>query len=109
MLKTYLKDSGKLVLFTKNLLHGSTFLQILKGKFETVKDKDKGIQHFYTLRETTELLSEVGLIPRFILKMTYSADLTAEETALLETVKAIPGVWIGQYNFVVHSVTATQK
>ncbi len=96
-IKKYLKDGGKVILMTRNLLNAETFLGLLKGKFETVRDGDAKIRHFYTVNETRNLLQDAGFVPEFLLRMVVgNLDVSEEDKRILETVKAVPGVSIGE-------------
>ena len=94
-IKEYLKEDGKLILLTRNLFHGDVFLKILKGKFETIRDNDARIRHFYTKDEIMSLLTNAGLVPRFLLKMAVEMNLGEGDQRILNIIKDLPHCTIG--------------
>ena len=109
ILKEYLKEDGKFIVLTKNMLPGTVFLELLKGKFETIKEGDTQVRHFFTKDEVVNLLSEAGLIPRFLLRMIIDTlALSEEDNMCLEEIKKLPGAKIGEeFNTSSYIITAT--
>ena len=82
-------------------------MEILKGKWETLENKDPGIKHFYTKKRTVDLLVNAGLRIQGIIKMAVaSLDICDEEKKCLDAVKSLPGVVIGE-DFMVVSYIIT--
>lgn len=107
-LKEYLKEGGIIVLLTRNLLYAERFLGVLKGKFESIRDKDARIRHFYTVNEIKNLLQNTGLRIQLLLRMVVNdLNVSEEDRKILETVKALPGVTIGEdYTTISYIITA---
>lgn len=111
ILKTYLKDEGKVILLTPNPMNAAAFVEMLKGKFESIESITDEKRHFYTKDETIRLLSEAGLRPRSQLNMvTEYMDSHPKEKELLESIKSLDGVTIGDdFRIQSYVFTATVK
>ena len=86
-----------MILLTENLMNAENFLRLLKGSFGTGRESDPRIRRFYTADEARRLLTDAGLETRFLLRLVAgNLNVPEEDRRILETVRALPGVAIGE-------------
>lgn len=97
LLKEYLKEDGRFIILTPNLMKATVLGKILKGQFESIDEISNGSKHFYTRREIIDVLNEAGVKPCSLLKMNAEClDIQPAERALLNAIKSLPGVVVGE-------------